>query len=49
MLPTFLAARIAASQTGGKPSSIDDSTRPTVDYAGKPRPSSAGGKGHNGQ
>jgi hypothetical protein len=49
MLPTFLAARSAASQTGGEQSSIDGSTGPTVDYAGKPRPPSTDRNGHNGQ
>jgi hypothetical protein len=47
MVPTFLVARRAASQTGGEQSSIDGSTQPTVDYDGTPRPPST--NGHNGQ
>jgi hypothetical protein len=49
MLPTFLVGRSATSRTGGEPSSIDGSTRPTVDYAGTPRPPSTGRNDHNGQ
>jgi hypothetical protein len=42
VLPTFLAARSAASQTGGEQSSIEGSTGLTVDYAGTPRPPCTG-------
>jgi hypothetical protein len=49
MLPTFLAGKSVTSQTGGEQPSIDDSTRPTVDYAETPRPPSTGRNGHHGQ
>ena len=49
MLPTFLAARIVASRTGGEPSSIDASIAPTIDYAAEPRRSTTGRNGPKSQ
>jgi tRNA A-37 threonylcarbamoyl transferase component Bud32 len=49
VLPTSLLGRSAASRAGGEPSSIDDSTRPTVDYPGEPRPPSTDRNGRNSQ
>jgi serine/threonine protein kinase len=49
MLPTFLVGRSATSQTRDERSSLDDSTRPTVDFTGTPRRSSTDRNGHNGQ
>jgi hypothetical protein len=50
MLPTFLGGKSAVGQPDRERSSIEDPmARPTVDYAGTPRPPSTGRNGHNGQ
>jgi serine/threonine protein kinase len=49
MLPTFLVGSSATSHRGDGQSSIDDATRPTVDYAETPGPPAIDRNGHHGQ
>jgi len=49
ILPTDLGAKSTAGQPNRERSSMEDPmARPTVDYAGTPRPPSTGRNGHNG-